>query len=260
MTVADIFAKISSGVVHFVFENAGQRVGSGSGFVLDGCIITNHHVYRDTLSFQTRLRYLDPKSVLYKDVVFAPGQLRLRSGSDENSYDFAILEIAKIPLHELHNFQIGNWKSVRVGSGALVLGFPFEIDRLTVHSGIISAKFKSGVADILQLDASVNPSNSGGPLVDAETGELIGIVTRRHTGFSNQFDKLIEGIDGCIHQLSQPRGGSVQLMGVDPFEVYMVQFQQLRGIAAELYRSANVGIGYAFGLDGIARDLGFEEK
>jgi serine protease Do len=38
------------------------------------------------------------------------------------------------------------------------------------------ARMRQGVFDILQLDATAYPGNSGGPLLDVESGEVVGIV------------------------------------------------------------------------------------
>jgi S1-C subfamily serine protease len=63
---------------------------------------------------------------------------------------------------------------------------------LTCHVGIISSFYESGPAKIIQLDASVNPSNSDGPLIDQNTGEVLGIVTRKATGLTKGFEQLRE--------------------------------------------------------------------
>jgi serine protease Do len=60
------------------------------------------------------------------------------------------------------------------------IGNPFGLDR-TVTYGIVSGTGRRGVLDnpfqeFLQTDASVNPGNSGGPLVDVH-GSVVGITT-----------------------------------------------------------------------------------
>jgi len=52
-----------------------------------------------------------------------------------------------------------------------------QINDFTVHEGRISSTFRNhlGVA-YLQLDANVNPGNSGGPLLD-NNGRVVGIVS-----------------------------------------------------------------------------------
>jgi S1-C subfamily serine protease len=65
----------------------------------------------------------------------------------------------------------------------MAIGAPFGLEG-SVSSGVISATGRSFVVeetgqvltDMIQFDASVNPGNSGGPLVDL-SGRVVGIVT-----------------------------------------------------------------------------------
>ncbi len=71
----------------------------------------------------------------------------------------------------------GDSDAARVGDWVLAIGNPFGLDD-TVSSGIISARGRdihSGpYDDFLQIDASINRGNSGGPTFDLE-GKVIGI-------------------------------------------------------------------------------------
>ena len=78
---------------------------------------------------------------------------------------------------------IGNPGAVRQGSEAFALGSPFGLYG-SVSAGVISGLDRSftmpssgrTLTGLFQVDAAVNPGNSGGALVD-RNGMLIGIVT-----------------------------------------------------------------------------------
>ena len=78
---------------------------------------------------------------------------------------------------------IGNPGAVRQGSEAYALGSPFGLYG-SVSAGVISGLDRSfkmqdtgrTLTGLFQIDAAVNPGNSGGALVD-RSGRVIGIVT-----------------------------------------------------------------------------------
>ena len=150
-----------------------HRVQSlGSGCIFDarrGYVLTNEHVINGADEIHVGLQ--DGRT-LEADVV----------GADEFS-DVAVL---KIEASNLPEATLGVSQDLRIGEWAIAIGNPFGYlvrDRKpTVTVGVISAKDrvvsvnKRTYADLVQTDASVNPGNSGGPLVNS-AGEVIGINT-----------------------------------------------------------------------------------
>ena len=97
-------------------------------------------------------------------------------GGDPNT-DLAVVKIdAGKPLPYV---AFGSSDDVRVGDWVVAVGNPFGLSG-TVTAGIVSAHGRDlddgGYDDYLQIDAPINPSNSGGPLFD-QSGHVIGIDT-----------------------------------------------------------------------------------
>ena len=139
---------------------------SGSGFLIDktlGLIVTNAHVssYSPSLN-RVNFKYSDP--IKSKQVYIDP------------EIDLAILKIdpKDIPKTAIEaKLQCKN--DYKEGSGVVAFGHPAGKD-FTITRGIISAiRYETDFFEAIQTDAAINRGNSGGPLINISTGEIIGI-------------------------------------------------------------------------------------
>jgi len=138
-------------------------LGQGSGFFVsqDGYIVTNNHVVEGAIKVEVLMT--DGRALRAKVV-----------GTDAGT-DLALLKV------EGHNFPAITFHKgdVKVGEWVIALGNPFGLEG-TVTAGIVSARGRDigmGAYDnFIQIDASVNQGNSGGPTFN-QSGEVIGVNT-----------------------------------------------------------------------------------
>ena len=155
-----------------VFQRSTPGGGSGVLITHDGYALTNFHVAGEDQFFKCGL-------------------------NDGNLYDAVLVgvdptgDVALIKLQGRDDFPVAAWgdsDAVRVGDWVYVLGNPFLLAsdfQPTTTYGIVSGVHRYQYpantileyTDCLQVDASVNPGNSGGPLFN-KAGELIGINGR----------------------------------------------------------------------------------
>ena len=96
----------------------------------------------------------------------------------------AVMDIAllKVP-GSFYSLDLGDSNDVKIGEKVLAIGNPLGL-AFTVTEGIISAKARQGINNLpyyLQTDVSLNPGNSGGPLINTK-GEVIGINNFKVSG------------------------------------------------------------------------------
>jgi S1-C subfamily serine protease len=151
-------------------ENAASDFGLGSGVVVDnnGNILTSLHVVKGASKIM---------------VTFANGtQSEATIVVSQPEIDIAVIQAYDTPL-SLVPAVLGNPNSMRVGDEAYVVGNPFGLYG-SMSAGVISGfdrVFQLPDSDIkihgmIQVDAAVNPGNSGGPLLNRD-GYVMGIVT-----------------------------------------------------------------------------------
>lgn len=165
-----------------------------SAFCIDplGIFVTNHHVVED-LGIGASVKLIMQSSESDEWVLTA--EVVLLNKTD----DLAILKAYSIPNDKkLIALELARTPNLYETMDLFAFGFPFG-KQLTVKKGsnpsisvnvgkLTAIRKENGLVELIQLDASLNPGNSGGPVVD-QTGKVVGIVS---------FGMLASGVNFAI--------------------------------------------------------------
>lgn len=160
----------------------------GSGFIVnsEGYIVTNYHVVENG----GRIRVLTyDKRIILAEVI---GFDKLR--------DLVLLKIEG----EYEPLKLADSDNLQVGNKVIAIGNPLGLS-FSVTEGIISAidrEGPNGISEYIQTDVSLNPGNSGGPLINV-LGEVVGINNFKigdaeALGFALESDSIRTAINGLI--------------------------------------------------------------
>jgi len=166
----EVYQIIQPSLVLIQVDLKNGEKGLGSRVIVDdtGQILTSLHV----VDGATKI------SIIFADGTHAEGSI----ASAQPEIDIAVLQPSALP--ELFvPATLGNPGALQVGDEAYVVGNPFGLYS-SMSAGVISGfdrTFQPTTSNIelkglIQIDAAVNPGNSGGPLLN-RYGHVVGIVT-----------------------------------------------------------------------------------
>ena len=195
--LADTLSKLKPGIVavgtympkrnpRAVFLATGFAVGDGS------LIVTNWHMIPEQIDYE----HMEQLAVFYhkdnSDKVIVATELAL-----DKEHDLAVLKIKGEVLSPL---TLGSVSAVREGQLYAFTGFPIGMVLglfPVTHRGIVSAITPNVIPmiraeqlnvkllkrlqepyKVFQLDATAYPGNSGSPLYQPETGDVVGIINK----------------------------------------------------------------------------------
>jgi S1-C subfamily serine protease len=154
----------------FTDANGAAEDGIGSGVIIDdrGDILTSLHVVANA----------DEIQLTFADGTEASAQIA--ASQPEN--DIAVLRASRLP-EQLIPATLGNPNAMHVGDEVFAVGHPLGLYG-SMSTGVISGFDRSfqpsngsqQLQGLIQIDAAVNPGNSGGPLLN-RYGQVVGIVT-----------------------------------------------------------------------------------
>ncbi|WP_408008718.1 S1C family serine protease [Pseudalkalibacillus sp. A8] len=147
-----------------VAQADGESVGSGFIYNEHGDVVTNAHVVKGGKSIMVRTA----NAQQYEGQLIGIGE----------STDIAVIRVPDLAGEQF--FEIARNYEAEIGDEVVALGSPLGLQN-TVTTGIISGLNREFIIDnytysnVYQISAPIAKGNSGGPLIDKQTGQVLAI-------------------------------------------------------------------------------------
>ena len=206
-TVSQLIKSSKSSVVAIVQRIGTQFIVGGTGFFVndEGYVVTCYHVVekiknnelfiiKSDVIEEAKTAGMHEKMPVYElqDVSkFMKASVRLK----DTITDLAILYTME---NETSFLEIGNYELVEQGEEVIFLGFPFGINKVIAHKGMISyigkisySFFQNGIGiEAFQIDGIVNSGNSGGPVISIQQNKIIGIIKAKYANIGEYLNLI----------------------------------------------------------------------
>jgi S1-C subfamily serine protease len=241
-TAADLIESRRNSVCQLKVDGNGRSI-TGTGFIIkpEGHLVTCHHVSKPGFPIRRiTAQFIDGTELGVRQVLW-----------EDEATDLAVLELDHAPPEQL---QLGASADLRPGDEIMFLGYPLGTRTLSATRGFVSAKGTNLAArrptELIQVDATVQRGNSGGPVFSVETGLVIGVISLKYVPLFQQVQRVQEIVGKWPYR--GQGGGSVNIMGVDFGQLFNFLGSSLDAITGTLV-NISVGIGWAVPVEQIQR-------
>ena len=186
----DNIKEVRRGIVAIGFNPTPNEITIlGSGFISGGKVITCAHLMNNLNAEQiSGLK----ANVMVEQMAngFEKYQwMPIKEFKKNIANDLAVFEFEQVPA-DLKNLTIGDSEKIEIGEDIYFIGFPYAAALINDGFGITLVANKGMISNIKQdgadpdhkrnwfiADAISNPGNSGCPIINAETNEVIGVMS-----------------------------------------------------------------------------------
>lgn len=244
------------------YSQSGIKLLSMTGFKVNNNFLITDEFFFKTIkkASEVEIKFLKAdgftenksKKVSVEDI-----EKRIIKDIDNNKVAFAAINIDFDEFENIPSLKLNLNKNLEVGQPVAILGFQLETSNLCVKSGIISSAFMSeNGLKYIQVDSSIKQGNSGSPLINAETFEVVGIIGHKLATITQSHKRMKQIINNNLAILKKSQG-LFNVEEIDPIQVLIANQNQIKHITNEIYKTATMSIGYALNISYV-HDL-FEE-
>jgi len=239
--------------LNFINER-GIIIDTLTGFKVKNSLVTSEQAFYVPKAKKVEIRFVDEDAntlTASMKIDYAEFVNDLKIGFSNNHSDYAIFNIDFQEFKDIPSLTLCERWHYPIGQQVAMLSFSCGCPNLSIKNALVSSAFaNSNGLRYIQIDGLTSFGNSGSPVIDPNTMEVIAIVSRRNTPAAKAYQQLQEIIASNLDELRKIEG-SVKLVDIDPIQVLIANQNQLKLLVNSIYKYVPMGASQAIMLDQI---------
>lgn len=230
------------------YTDSDIKIMTLTGFKIGNFLITDEGVRKISPYDKVEIKFVDKDG--YTPIarkVLKKSELNKRTimGLNDKFLNFVVINIGFENFKKVPSLSLGTEEKMEVGLPVATMGYHVNEENLSIKQGIISSfHYSEDGNKYIQIDTSIKTGNAGSPLINVETGSIIGVVGHKLTEMSQSYRELKKIMNNNINLLKKYQG-KYNIEDIDPVQVLIANQNQIKYITKEIYRIADMGVGYA---------------
>lgn len=253
--LSNVWRNCHASVCKLSFINErGLSIDSLTGFKVNNTLITSEYAFYIPKAEVVNIRFVSQDansesvsiSINYKEFI-----TDLKVGYANNNADYAIFKLDFPELSGIPGLNLCLENNFEIGTSVAMLGYASDCNNLSLKSATISSFTKNSKGiNYMVLDGVSLIGNSGSPVIDPETMQVVAIVSKRSSAATKEYKKIHDTITANLSELKKIEG-NVKLGAIDPIQMIIANQNQIKLLATNLYKHTANGTTQAILLDHI---------
>jgi len=233
--------------IHFL-SKAGTRITTFTGFKIKNYLITDDVIDKFTPPDTVLIQFTKTDghtTRASKKFPFKKFKERIIHPGGNPSTGYVIIRLDDKEFKSIPSLKCSRKIDYEIGHPIVILGYQLEQNNQAINAGIISSFFNSQDGQrYIQVDCSIKQGNAGSPLIDVETMEVLGVIGHRLATIARSYQEIMKIFKQNLRILNEVQG-KFNFEDIDPIQVLIANQNQIKHIATEFYKTANLRVGYA---------------
>ncbi len=229
------------------FTSSNVKIDTLTAFRINEYLITDSYLNAVSNYDTVKISFVDNDGItptvcktlskkVFKDLII--------KGTDSFNNDFSVIKANFAEFDCIPSLEFTDESGIEIGQPIVSIGYQLNQKNLSIKRGIVSSIHEANGKKYIEFDATVKNGNAGSPLIDAETGKVIGVIGLKLAQVSHSHKNIKDIINNNIATLKNYQG-RLNIDDVDPIQVLIANQNLIKYVANELYQISNMSEGFA---------------